>query len=296
LKTVVWPGTAHTDYWEYEQFAKLVNEKSDGMVTLEYIGGNEVIPKMQMLQGCKQGVADVVVMYGAGANELIPGFEFIYISRVTPEQERELGLIDMLREKGKKEGVYLLGRLLVSDGYFAMYANKKIEKPDDFKGLRFGAMGWTTSIFPALGGTIAEMSSTEYYTAMDRGVIDGFHRSPGGTVSYKLHEVTDYIVGTPYINGALAGFVNLDVWNSLSPDQQQAMQEAQLAVEPLSAEYQSGIYNKALQTLIDNGMEDVRLSGQNAEWFKSTVTDALWGFIKDNYPDMYSEWYPKLVP
>ena len=65
----------------------------------------------------------------------------------------------------------------------------------------------------------------EIYEAVARGQLDALSFVDGFIVPYKIHEMVKYV---SFDMGAILGqglAVNLDVWNSLSPEQQRAFQD-----------------------------------------------------------------------
>jgi len=289
LDAITWVDKDHTDYWEFEQFCNLVKEKSNGQLTIERVGGSEVVPKMQMDMAVRQGVVDLAFAYGSGITDLIPGIEFVYISGVTPQEEEKIGFVDMLRERGEKVGLYFMGRTLVSTGYFTFSTNKKIETRDDFNGLTIAMMGWLSKCLIPLGCTPSAMSSVDYYSAMERGVIDGFLRSPGGTVNFSLFEVSDYLLEQRVMTGALTGLVNMDTWKGLPKNLQDVIKESQQELLPLSEEYQGKIADEAQQKLIDNGMESLKLSPEDTKWYVDTLMGGAWDVMGETYPDLVAK-------
>ena len=88
--------------------------------------------------------------------------------------------------------------------------NKKIEKPEDLKGLKIrtpGAAVWTETI-SAMGASPAGMAFSEVYPGIQQGVIDGAEAQHPASFGANLHEVVKYISKTGHfqlITGVVAG-------------------------------------------------------------------------------------------
>ena len=58
----------------------------------------------------------------------------------------------------------------------------------------------------------------QYYTAVDRGVVDGLATMPGSFFSLKLNEVTKYWLWLPMGCGCNVTVMTQAKWDSLPPD------------------------------------------------------------------------------
>jgi TRAP-type C4-dicarboxylate transport system substrate-binding protein len=286
----------HTDFWEYEKLAELVEQKTNGQVQFKRLGGNEVSPKMEQCAAVRRGVADGVFNYALGDDELIPGISMVTLSAAKPDLERESGFIGELEARAENVGLKFLGRTILSEGYFRMSTNRKVQTREDFKGMKIAFMGWQTYQLEALGIIPVEMSSVDYYTGVEQGVVDGFARSPGGTVNYHLYEVTKYVLDPPFDSGEGVAIMNLDSWNKLSKAHQDAIIASQRELEGLSSAYQADIHGKSVQTLLDNGMELIKLSPEDVKWFIDKTQEGGWNYYATVHPDLVEKYGEILKP
>ncbi len=78
----------------------------------------------------------------------------------------------------------------------------------------------------ALGANPTPLSFSELYSALQTGAVDG-QDNPLPTVdSAKFYEVTKYLALTNHVIDSVTPCVNLDKWNSMTKEQQDAVQEA----------------------------------------------------------------------
>ena len=82
--------------------------------------------------------------------------------------------------------------IVLVHGYLAggfVGKDKCITKPDDVKGLQMRAAGKSfEQMLAGAGASIASMPSSEIYTAMQTGVINGANTSSSSFVSYRIYE------------------------------------------------------------------------------------------------------------
>jgi TRAP-type C4-dicarboxylate transport system substrate-binding protein len=75
----------------------------------------------------------------------------------------------------------------------------------------------------AYGATPVTVAINEVYEAMRTGVIEGYLGLTESVVSYKFQEVSKYATLTPNFQCAFMVIMNKDVFNSMSPGQQAAI-------------------------------------------------------------------------
>lgn len=110
---------------------------------------------------------------------------------------------------------------------YGMICTKPVRTMEDFKGLRIRSYGFALpAIIEALGAVPVSMTTPESYEGLQRGILDC---SPVGTTltrAYKYDEVAKFFIEVPL--GASWGqqiAINLDTYNAMSKDVQQAIDE-----------------------------------------------------------------------
>ena len=103
-----------------------------------------------------------------------------------------------------------------------------IDSLDDLRGRNVRAAALMTEDFNSVGANVAGLVAAEMLDAFQRGVIDCWS-AVGLALSNDLGlaEITPYVYDYGRgVNGAQQLVINLDVWNSLSDSQREAMEEA----------------------------------------------------------------------
>jgi C4-dicarboxylate-binding protein DctP len=80
-------------------------------------------------------------------------------------------------------------------GYKTFTANRPLDKPADFKGLKFRVMPSQIQIaqYTLLGAAAVNMDFSETYNALQTGAIDGQENPLDTTYDMKVHEVQKYV-------------------------------------------------------------------------------------------------------
>ncbi len=92
---------------------------------------------------------------------------------------------------------------------FHLYLNKKIDKPD-LTGLKLRITPVYRDFFQALGGSVMTTAPGEVYTALERGVIDGYGWPIHALFDLNWQEKTKFRVDPGFYNAEVSLIMNLD--------------------------------------------------------------------------------------
>ena len=268
-------------------FFEKVNERAKGELVIKYRGGPETIPPFDLGKAVQKGVVDIGIAPVGFYEPIAPGIGGAALTQISLKEERKPGGgYDYLNELHKAGGLFYLGRGTVSKGgYFYLWLNKKVEKPEDFKKIRIGSATGSRAAVVGWGAAHVSLGMSEYYEAMERGVADGIAGVPLTTyVSMGIHEVTKYCVDHPYWQSTVAVFMNLDSWNKLPQHLQKLIMKAQIEAEKdyirLDAEETAAARQKATAA----GVEFYKFAPDIAKWFLDTAYNATWDYQMERFP------------
>lgn len=118
-------------------------------------------------------------------------------------------------------------------GYRLLWNNKRpLPDPAAVKGLKFRSSNseLETALVRNWGGNPTPISWVETYTALQQGVVDGFHVQPIWTFLFKMHEVLKYATEVDALYAIQFQVMNANTFNSMPEDIQKpfllAAQEA----------------------------------------------------------------------
>ncbi len=267
------------------EFIDRVNERSNGEVTIEWVGGPEVIPAFDQAQAVSTGVTDMTAVPAHWYMSLVPHTAVFIASELTPWEERENGFYDYAVEAHKTAGLAYMGRL---DGNFSfyMYTNKKVSSPDGFVGMKMATGGAMIPAMEKLQMAGSRIDFAEIYTAVQQGVVDGISMVHNDCVDFKWYEVCDYWCdhgAYPASNEVL--IVNQDKFSALSPEMQELMHSVVEEIEPEMYEFFGDREKEATKIMMENGMEPYTFSAADAERYLDVCKEARWDMLKENVSD-----------
>ena len=263
---------------------EIVEERSDGKITLRYIGGPEVFPPFELGDTVREGIVDIGHTPGAYYNEAVPEIEAMVLSTLTPMEEREKGIYDLWGEiHESKLGVYYLGKL-GSVVPFGLFTNVRIEEAD--------LTGYTIRVSPVmfgwiqgLGGEPVRTATDEIYPGMERAVFDGFTWPISGAVlELGLHEVTNYLIEPQVFQSDLTTIMNMDKWNSLSEQQKDVLTSAIIEAEEWSVGFFKQEAERDKQDILNTNIELLELPPDEAVKFIEIGREAIWNRVISNSP------------
>ena len=113
---------------------------------------------------------------------------------------------------------------------FHIYLNKKPDKLD-FTGLKIRVTPVYKDIVEALGGTAITTAPGEVYTALERGVVDGYGWPVTGIFDLGWDKVTKFRLEPAFYSVEVNVLVNLDTWKALTDAQRKVLSDAALWLE-----------------------------------------------------------------
>ena len=213
-----------------QKWIQKVNAEGKGTLQINFIGGPKAIPTFEVGNAVKTGVVDMALSTGAFYTNLMPEADALKLSQLSIAEQRKNGAFELINEIwNKKANMYYLGRP-VEFHPFHLYLNKKIDKPD-LTGLKIRVTPVYRDFFISLGASVVTTAPGEVYTALERGVVDGYGWPIGGIFYLNWQEKTKYRVDPGFYMAEVSLVMNLDSWKKLAPKQREFLQKEVLAFE-----------------------------------------------------------------
>ena len=207
-----------------ENWIERVNAEGKGSLRLQFIGGPKAIPTFEMGNAVKTGVADIGLSTGAFYTNVMPEADALKMTRIPVAEQRKNGAMDYIQKIWNDKGnMHYLART-VEHQPFHVYLNKKIDKPD-LSGLKIRITPVYRDFFSALGATVMQTAPGEVYTALERGVVDGYGWPVGGIFDFNWQEKTRFRVDPGFYDAEVSLVVNLNKWKALSAKQREFLQQ-----------------------------------------------------------------------
>jgi TRAP-type C4-dicarboxylate transport system substrate-binding protein len=209
------------------------NADGKGVAQINFIGGPKAIPTFEVGTSVKNGVVEMAMNTGAFYTNLMPEADFLKLSQITIAQQRKNGAFEYInRVWNQKANLVYLTRM-VDETPFHLYLTKEIDKPD-LAGLKIRITPVYRDFFQAMGATLIQTPPGEVYTALERGVVDGYGWPIHGIFDLNWHEKTKFRVDPGFYNAEVSIIMNLDAWKRLNAKQRAYVQRQALALEGMN--------------------------------------------------------------
>ena len=267
----------------FERFIEKVNKDGKGLIQINFIGGPRAMPPFEVGNAVRTGVVDIANVTGAFYTNLMPEADaFKLISKPMSEQ-RKNGTWEYLNQlHNQKLNAQYLARQF-HNVPFHIYLNKKIDKMD-LTGLKIRVTPVYRDIVQALGGTPINTPPGEVYTALERGVVDGYGWPISGIFDLGWDKATKFRVNPGFYGAEVNVLVNLDKWKSLNEAQRKVLDDAALWLEGLDAE--NVAINKAEdERQVKAGIQVLDFGPQVSQDFLKKANDVAWQSVIAKSPE-----------
>ena len=212
--------------------AKRVEEKSNGKLRMKVFPNQQLGSERELLELLQIGSLGMTKVSAAALEGFAPTmsvFGLPYLFRDDAHQRKVLqGPIGkQLLLDGEK--YWLRGLTYYDAGKRSFYTkDKSVTTPADLEGKKVRVMESVTAsnMVKAMGGSPTPVSYGELYTALQQGIVDAAENNPPSLYTSKHYEVCKFYSLDEHAALPDVVIVSTKVWESLSPQEQQWLQEA----------------------------------------------------------------------
>jgi TRAP-type C4-dicarboxylate transport system substrate-binding protein len=266
----------------FERFIERVNQTGKGLVQINYIGGPKAMPPFEIGNALKSGVIDIANSAGAFYANLMPEADAWKLTERPMSELRKNGGYDtMAALYAQKMNAIFLARL-VDNNPFHLYLNKPISKAD-LTGLKLRITAVYRDFFQALGATVVQTAPGEVYTALERGVVDGYGWPISGIFDLGWHEKTKYRVDPGFYTAEVSVLINKATWDKLNDAQKEVLRKAGAEGEATAVQDFAEENAKETKRQADAGIQTIKLEGAAGKEYYDKAYEAGWaGVIKQS--------------
>jgi len=269
-------------------FADAVAREFAGEIRIDFLGGPEVIGPFQQPEAVRSGQIDMALTSPSYYSNLSPLSHVNVFSNRSYDVLQDNGFYAAHEELHRDIGFAYLGEITF-DVPFYVYTNFAVTSLSDFAGKKIRVFPTVSPFVEALGAAPVLMGQHEIYSAMERGVVDGFIMNAAGFVdTQSWHEVTQYMIKPGFYRGGLTLVANPASWNRLSEELQHKIKEYKAHV--WNSDPEGGLwfldYNEQQTRLIEeSGVEIVDLSPAIARDYLELAYESAWAGILEKEPE-----------
>jgi len=270
------------------KFAELVDKYSNGTVKITVHAGSSLV-KGNPLKAVKDGtvaLTDMFIPFTSGGGKVFGISALPFIANSYSDAYKLYQISKPAYNKTfKKWNQKLL--YAVTWPPSGLYTKKPIKSMDDFKGLKTRTYDKNSANFINMaGGNAVALAWGEVYSALRTGLVNSVVTSSASGKDGKFWEVLNNFTKINYAYPLQAVTINLDYWNSLNKEQQQAILKAAKEMEKAQWDASKNEDAIALKTLADHGMKIEEATPELKKGLKQIADKLLKDYLQDASPEI----------
>jgi len=251
-----------------EPFERVISEIAEDEISVQVFSGGTIAPPLQTYQAVQDGLADAGMVPPIWAvnqdpvNSLFGG----HPGGMSAEQLLNwyyVGGGQELLAEHRRETMGLHSMLLSMNPSEVWHSHKKIQVPEDLKGVRFRTAGaWATILNETFGGAATTVGPSDVFTMLERRGVDAAEWStPSENVIMGLENAAPYMI-VPGIHAPAAVLelaIRAEVWDQLDPKIQKKIEIAarETVLECLTEWNVADL--KAMEQIRERGVEIIEM-------------------------------------
>jgi TRAP-type transport system periplasmic protein len=277
----------------FERFIEKVNNEGKGLLRINYVGGPRAMPPFEVGNAVRTRVVDVANVPGSFYTNLLPESDSLKLATKSMSEMRRNGGWELLnRLHNEKMNVQYLARW-GQNVPFHFYLNKTTDR-FDIKELRIRTTPIYKDVIDVLGGTPVTTAPGEVYTALERGVVDGYGWPIIGIFDLGWERVTKVRLDPGFYSVEINVLVNADTWKSLSDAQRKVLSDAALWLESLDQGH-IAMAQQERDRQAQAGIKVVKASDSEASQFLSRVAEIGWASVSRRSPENATKLRPLMA-
>jgi TRAP-type C4-dicarboxylate transport system substrate-binding protein len=268
----------------FERFVEKVNKDGKGVIQINYIGGPRAMPPFEVGNAVRSKVVDIANVAAAFYTNLMPEADAIKLLNKPAAEQRKNGTWELLSDVHRQKlNSHYLARQFVSVPYH-IYLNKKPEKLD-FSGMKVRVTPVYRDLVQSLGGTPITTPPGEVFTALERGVVDGYGWPILGIFDLGWEKVTKFRMDPGFYSVDVGVLVNQDSWKSLNDAQRKVLTDAALWLESLDATENSDMVKAERERQAKAGVQTIDFGPEASKAFGDKANTLAWDAVIARSPE-----------
>lgn len=283
LKAAVFVPPTTTFGLPFKRFVDHVNETGKGILQIRIVGGPEAVPADGQAQAVRTGVLDIAS---------IPP---TYYKSLVVEGDAQI-LTDMSLAEQRRSGAYAALNKIVTERMASFYLttygvgvplhlyltkDMPLSKAEDLAGLRFRGQPSYNAIFKQYGIASVNIAPTEVYTALERGIVQGYGWPLWGIGDLGWDKLTKIRIDPGFYNSIVDILMNKPKYDSLASAQRKVLDDAVAWFEADNLRYTNDTSRAALDAQRKLGIKVVDFG----PGFKKMAVDLSWADLKKLSPN-----------
>jgi TRAP-type C4-dicarboxylate transport system substrate-binding protein len=269
------------DLW----FMDEVTKRTNGEVSFETYLGGALLGGAEIFPGLSRGAVGIGMSVPAAFQQDTYILSNVTLPFITDDSVATSYAFNQmhaesepLQQEYTNQNIKLLYGLSFSENL--LWSHTPVRTIEDLKGMRVRAVMSIANALEMLGAVPVQMGFGDAVGGLQRKVIDGFSSAPFlSSIAVGLQDFAPFVsdAGGLGVYAVSSTGINMDVWNSLSPEIQKVIDEVAAEVPEHYAIALEEYVQNGVQSLHDAGVtEVVIMSDEEAAKVREAVAQPLW--------------------
>src|SRR4026207_1145689 len=251
-----------------------VNKDGKGVLQINFIGGPKALPPLGVGEAVQGGVRDSGFSTGAFYTNVMPEADILKLSETSAAEQRKNGGYELINKIWAEKGNMRYLAKTVEFTPFHLYLNKKIDKPD-LTGLKIRITPVYREFFQSMNAQVMTTAPGEVYTALERGVIDGYGWPIHALFDLNWQEKTKFRVDPGFYNAEVSLIMNLDKYKGLPANARDNPDRKALAYEQQNDFWKT--YNQSeAKRQADAGIQTITFDAATSKAYVEKAKEIGW--------------------
>jgi tripartite ATP-independent transporter DctP family solute receptor len=265
-----------------QRFAQLVSERTNGQVTVKIFPNAQLGNERDLIEGLQLGTIQMTIAANAPLSRyttkvLLFDLPFLFRDDAHWDKVVDGAIGRQIADDFAQYGFRALGYF--DGGWRSPYNSKKpITSIDDIKGMKFRTMEspMHISIYQAMGARGVPMASSEQYSALEQGVVDGSDAPISFYSQLRHHEIAKHLSSLPLFKLTVHLLIGEKTFQSLSPATREVLVKAGREAAAFERSKAREIDAKLLKDLQAKGVKISPLAPADRDKFIDAMRNTVW--------------------
>jgi TRAP-type C4-dicarboxylate transport system substrate-binding protein len=269
-----------------KRFIEDVNASCKGLISINLRGGPEVIPTNEQLNAVRRGI--VQLYHGAAGyyNGQVPEVDALYGSNKTAMEQRRDGGYKLLDEAFQRVNAKFLSEFGSGFKFLIMTRDKPKMMPDgmvDLRGVKIRGTSNYRGLYDSLGINRVALFAGEFYSALERGVVDGIGWTTSGITDAGWERFLKYRIHPYFMQGGLPVLANLDAYKKLSGPARECLEKKLVEHEAKAHQHFTEDALREQEKMQKSGTEVIELKGDARKRYLGYFQDHHWKAMHEEF-------------
>ncbi len=270
-----------------QMFADKVKEKSGGKITIQVFPNSTIGSSRELVESAQIGVVDFALVPTTNVASFYPPLDIFYLPFLFRDSEHAYAVSDgpvgqaLYDGLQKQTGIHTLA--MYESGFRTITTrDKKIEMPDDMKGVKFRVVNNPLNVatFKALGANPTPMALSEVFTGLQQGTVDGQDNPVGNVKAFGFDKVQGNITLSRHQWAGIMFLASDSLWQKSPDNVKELFKETAIETQDWERKELNAVEATYLEEMAKGGMVVTRLTPEQAAAFQKAM-EPVWAEYKD---------------